>query len=61
MIGLIKRNFINMDSRTFIMLYKALVCPHVDMLIQFGPLSKKGNIEAIKSSKESNYQVSNIT
>ena len=30
MIGLIKRNFINMDSRTFIMLYKALVCPHVE-------------------------------
>jgi len=30
MIGLIKRNFIHMDSRTFIMLYKALVCPHVE-------------------------------
>ena len=27
MIGLIKRNFIHMDSRTFIMLYKALVRP----------------------------------
>ena len=29
MIGLIERNFIHMDSRTFIMLYKALVRPHV--------------------------------
>ena len=30
MIGLIERNFIHMDSRTFIMLYKALVRPHVE-------------------------------
>ena len=29
MIGLIKRNFIHMDSRTFVMLYKALVRSHV--------------------------------
>ena len=43
MIGLIKRNFIHMDSRTFIMLYKALVRPRVEYgtLIQFGPLTKK--------------------
>jgi len=43
MIGLIKRNFIHMDSRTFIMLYKALVRPHVEygMLIQLGPLTEK--------------------
>ena len=39
MIGLIKRNFIHMDSRTFIMLYKALVM--LSTLIQFGPLTKK--------------------
>jgi len=30
MIGLIKRNFIHMDSRPFVMLYKALVRPHVE-------------------------------
>ena len=30
MIGLIKRNFIYMDSKTFVMLYKALVRPHVE-------------------------------
>ena len=30
MLGIIKRNFIHMDPRTFILLYKALVRPHVE-------------------------------
>jgi len=30
MIGLLKRNFINMDCKTFILLYKALVRPHLE-------------------------------
>jgi len=30
MIGLLKRNFINMDCKTFILLYKALVHPHLE-------------------------------
>jgi len=42
MTGLIKRNFIHMDPRTFIMLYKATV-RHLSMQTEFGPL--KGDIE----------------
>jgi len=30
MLGIIKRNFISMDKKTFILLYKALVRPHVE-------------------------------
>jgi len=30
MIGLLKRNFINMDCKTFILLYKALVRPYLE-------------------------------
>jgi len=30
MIGLLKRNFINIDCKTFILLYKALVRPHLE-------------------------------
>ena len=48
MIGLIKRNFIHMDSRTFIMLYKALVRPHVEYANSIWSPYKKGDIEAIE-------------
>jgi len=29
-LGIIKRNFIYMDEHTFILVYKAMVCPHVE-------------------------------
>jgi len=48
MIGLIKRNFIHMDSRTFVMLYKALVHPHVEYANSIWSSYKKGDIEAIE-------------
>jgi len=48
MIGLIKRNFIHMDSRTFIMLYKALVRPHVEYANSVWSPYKKGDIETIE-------------
>ena len=48
MIGLIKRNFIHMDSRTFIMLYKALVRPHVEYANSIWSPYKKGDIQAIE-------------
>jgi len=48
MIGLIKRNFIHMDSRTFVMLYKALVHPHVEYANSIWSPYKKGDIEAIE-------------
>jgi len=48
-----------MDSRTFIMLYKAMVRPHIEYANSVVSPYKKGDIEAIeKSSKERN---SNIT
>ena len=47
-IGLIKRNFIHMDSRTFIMFYKALVRPRVEYANSIWFPYKKGDIEAIE-------------
>jgi len=32
-IVLIKRNFINVDAKTYILLYKALVRPHIHCLV----------------------------
>ena len=52
MIGLIKRNFIRMDSRTFIMLYKAMVRPHVEYANSIWSPYKKGDIEAIEKVKK---------
>jgi len=46
--GLIKRNFIHMDSKTFVMLYKALVRPHVEYANSIWSPYKKGDIEAIE-------------
>jgi len=46
MIGLIKRNFIHIDSRTFIMLYKAMVRHHVEYANSIWSPYKKGDIEA---------------
>jgi len=37
-----------MDSKIFIMLYKALVCPHVEYADSIWSLYKKGDIEAIE-------------
>jgi len=51
MIGLIKRNFIHMDSKTFVMLYKALVRPHVEYANSIWSPYKKGDIEAIEKFK----------
>jgi len=51
MIGLIKRNFIHMDSRTFVMLYKALVRPHVEYT-NLVPLQKRRYRGYWKSSKK---------
>ena len=48
MIGSIIRNFIHMDSRTFVMLYKALVRPHVEYANLIWSPYKKGDIEAIE-------------
>ena len=60
MIGLIKRNFIHMDSRTFIMLYKVLVRPHVEYANSIWSPYKKGDIEAIEKVQKS-YKISDIT
>ena len=51
MLGIIKRNFIHMDPRTFILLYKALVRPHVE----WSPY-KKGDIEAIEKKSKKSHQ-----
>ena len=48
MLGLIKRNFINMDKNTFIMLYKSLVRPHLEYANSVWSPYKKGDIEAVE-------------
>jgi len=48
MIELIKRNFIHVDSRTFVMLCKALVRPRVEYANSIGSPYKKRDIEAIE-------------
>ena len=66
MIGLIKRNFIHMDSRTFVMLYKALVHPHVEYANSVWSPYKRGDIEATeKVQKEQpnhlkSYHIKNV-
>jgi len=47
MIGLIKRNFIHMDSRTYTVLYEALVRPYVEYANSVWSPYKKRDIEAI--------------
>ena len=48
MIGIIKRNFIHMDEKTFILLYKALVRPHVEYANSVWNPCKKGDTEEIE-------------
>jgi len=49
MIGIIKRNFINMDMHTFALLDKSLVRTHVEhMLCQYGAPIKKDTLKILK-------------
>jgi len=48
MIGIIKRNFIHVDEKTFILLYKALVHLHVEYANSVWNPYKKGDIEEIE-------------
>ena len=48
MIGIIKRNFINMDMHTFALLYKSLVKTHVEHAVSVWRPYKKGVIEEIE-------------
>jgi len=48
MIGLLKRNFINMDCKTFILLYKALVRPHLEYANSVWSPYKRSDTEQIE-------------
>ena len=48
MIGIIKRNFINMDMHTFALLYKSFVRTHVEHDVSVWCPYKKGDIEEIE-------------
>jgi len=48
MIGIIKRNFIHVDSNTFCLLYKALVRPHLEYAHSVWCPHKKGDITEIE-------------
>ena len=47
-LGIIKRNFIYMDERTFILLYKAMVHPHIKFANSVWCLYKLGDIKEIE-------------
>ena len=47
-IGIIKRNFIHMNSNTFVLLYKALVRPHVEYANSVWSPYRKSDILAIE-------------
>jgi len=46
-----------MDSRTFIMLYKAMVRPHVEYANSIWSPYKKGDIEAIEKVKKKSNKI----
>ena len=48
MIGLLKRNYIYMDCKTFILLYKALVRPHLEYANSVWSPYRKSDIEQIE-------------
>jgi len=45
---IIKRNFIYMDERTFILLYKSMVCPHVEFANSVWCRYKIGDLKEIE-------------
>ena len=47
-LGVIKRNFIHMDKSTFVLLYKAMVRPHLKYSNSVWCPFKKGDIENIE-------------
>ena len=53
MIGLLKRNFINTDCKTFILLYKALVRSHLEYANSVWSPYKKSDIEQIEKIQKS--------
>ena len=61
MIGLLKRNFIHVDCNTFILLYKALVRPHVEYANSVWSPYKKCDIEQIEKNTEESYQTCHFT
>jgi len=50
-LGIIKRNFIYMDEDTFILLYKSMVCPHVEFANSVWCLYKIGDLKEIEKIK----------
>ena len=48
----IKRNFIYMDEHTFILLYKAMVPPHIEFANSVWCPYKLGDIEEIEKSRK---------
>jgi len=49
-LGIIKRNFIYMDEHTFILLYKAMVRPHVEFANSVWCFFKLGDIKEIEKN-----------
>jgi len=52
MIGIIKRNFINMDMHTFALLYKSLVRTHIEHAVSVWCPYKKETLKRLKKNQK---------
>jgi len=52
-LGIIKRNFIHLDSKCFVLLYKVTVTPHMEYANSVWCTYKKGDIEIIEKVQKS--------
>jgi len=50
-LGVIKRNFIYLDKESFVLLYKAMVTPHVEYANLVWPHIRKAILQLLKRSK----------
>jgi len=58
-LGIIKRNFIYMDEHTFILLYKAMVHPHIEFANSVQCPYKLGDIKEIEKVQKKSHIIDN--
>ena len=59
-LGIIKRNFIHLDINSFVLLYKAMVRPHLEYANSVWCPHKKGDIEIIEKVQKSATKLNDI-
>ena len=51
--GIIRRSFIHLNKRNFVLLFKSLIRPHLEYMNQIWSPHKKKDIQAIESGQRS--------